>query len=134
MYNVTRNRRNRQARYLGYDANGQHEWTPKRLDAIRFASKEDIVQSCGIFIRDGAAIVKADPWDGHYECYRGFEIQVFRDDLKGKPGGHRWRHRIGTLDNQRPYEYHQGRLGYTTPEAALKAAKSAINRKVGATV
>lgn len=121
-------------RYLGYDSRGNHEWVPAMLDAIRFETRQEAATCCGPFVNTGALIRPADRWDGHYETYRGHEIQIFRDKMRGKPGGKRWRYRFGTLDHSRPYEYSGGNLGYTTPENALKAAIQAVRKRAVALV
>jgi hypothetical protein len=114
--------------YLGYDDTGNHEWKSDRLDAIRFATESD-AREAGHSL-NSIRVVPTDNWDGHYEAYKDYEVQVFRDDLNGKPGGKRWRYRLGpTLATDRAYEYTPGKMGYTSFNAALRAAKTCVDKK-----
>jgi hypothetical protein len=117
------------AQFLGYDATGDHEWKRDRLDAIRFPSLQDARNSCSTYLDTGAKPKYVDGWDGHYEAYGEYEIQVYREKFGGKPGGRRWRFRFGYIDSGRPYVYSPSGLGYTSPESALKGAKQAVERK-----
>lgn len=129
MFNIIRGSKTR-PQYLSYDDTGQHIWTDERLDAIRFNTAEEANQCCGHYTGIGAKIVGADPWDGHYETYKDHEIQIFRDDLKSKPGGKRWRYRFGPIVTERAYEYAPSNIGYTSPGRTINAAKAAIDLRL----
>lgn len=113
---------------LGFDDRGDHEWKDDRLDAIRFVTQQEARECRRDFVEAGSRVVKVGRWDGHYETYRGYEIQVFRDKVK-KPGGRRWRYRIGPQLAGRAFEHSPGSHGYTSPESALQAAQSAVNQR-----
>jgi hypothetical protein len=117
MYVIVKGSR-RNPDYLGFDADGHHEWAQDRLEAIRFSNNDDAIGCCGQYIATGARIVQVDRWDG----------QVFKDNVKGPGGGHRWRYRFGPVTYNRAYTYAPGNMGYTTPEAALQAARNAVTR------
>lgn len=110
--------------FLAFDEAGNHRWTVERLDAIRFGSEDEARDGCSATVfTPGVRFQKVDRWDGHYEAFRNHEIQVFRDNLKGKPGGKRWRFRVAPLGTMRGHIYSPGYRGFTTPQAALRAAK-----------
>lgn len=116
------------AEYLGYTGTGELTWKSDRLDAIRFEDERQARECCNGRPIGNSRVVRVDQWDGHYEEYRGYEIQVFADGLQGQiRGGKRWKYRFGPIDNLRAYRYIPTRNpGYTTPAAALTAVKKII--------
>lgn len=111
-------------RFLGFDKTGKHQWVQDRLDAVRFDRRQEVPLT-----EDGTKIVKVDSWDGHYEAYNGHEIQVYRDTLRGKHGGKRWRFRIGLINSERPEAYTLSKQGYTLAENAMREAKRKVDQR-----
>jgi hypothetical protein len=105
--------------YLGFDDEGNHRFTADYLDAIRFDNPVEAHQAGQLYIDMGASIVHVDNWDGHYETYLDYEIQIYLDR-----DGESWRYRIGPDYGSSPFT-----LNYTSHEDAMMAAKQAVNRR-----